>query len=44
MKSFMIQFGVTSDSLSQFCKNFDTVRSLLDKVKKYMGKATMKNE
>ena len=43
MKSFMIQFGVTSDSISPFCKKFENTRSLLDEVKKYMGKTGMKN-
>ena len=43
MKSFMIQFGVTSDSISPFCKNFENTGSLLDEVKKYMGKTGMKN-
>ena len=40
----MVHFGVTLDSLSSFCKNFDTVGSLLDEVKKYMDKGSVKND
>ena len=44
MRSFMAQFGVTSESLSPFFKSFETPRSLLDEVKNYMGKAKIKND